>query len=361
MEKGQVISAKILPHVAQIAREMAEPGLLEARGSSFAEQARFENQIARGWANFRKGGGEEGLAYFWRMMQEMGTWWENNGEMLGGYFKILMVDLNTLRVGLKEFAEFAWGGKENDLTKILKDGLGIDALVIREQIIQIGTQIADIFERLAIALGFKKDGSYLKGMADKLGVFVENLTRVLEHINAMLVAVERFMAARNRFSALPLQTKAFTFLPGTPGNKEFAEMFSASSSLIYHGAAATVGAGKAQVDAVIGGDSPSKPAPIIPQTRYRNPHAWGDNSVPPATSISKISLPQPLPQQMFTPAMQQNMQQISGNVNVNVNVTGDPSLAASIDSPQTQSVIRRQVQDGLQSLLLGSVPNAPKY
>ena len=74
-----------------------------------------------------------------------------------------------------------------------------------------------------------------------------------------------------------------------------------------------------------------------------------------------ISLPPALPMHMYTPAMQQNMQQISGNVNVNVNVTGDPSLAASIDSPQTQSVIRRQVQDGLQSLLLGSVPNAPKY
>lgn len=361
MEKGQVISAKILPHVAQIAREMAEPGLLEARGSSFAEQARFENQIARGWANFRKGGGEDGLAYFWRMMQEMGTWWENNGEMLGGYFKILMVDLNTLRVGLKEFAEFAWGGKENDLTKILQEKLGIDVVTLRDNIVKIATQIFDLFERLATTFGFKKEGSYLKGMADKLGVFVENMSRVFEHINAMLASIERFMTAWSNFSALPLQTKMFSFLPGTPGNKEFAEMFSASSSLAYHGVAATLGAGKAVVDVVAGEASPSKPAPILPQARYRNPHAWGDNSVPPATSISKISLPQPLPQQMYTPAMQQNMQQISGNVNVNVNVTGDPSLAASIDSPQTQSVIRRQVQDGLQSLLLGSVPNAPKY
>ena len=369
MEKGQAISAKILPYVAIIAKEMAEPGLAEARMTSYAEQARFDNQIARGWANFRKGGGEEGLAYFWRMMQEMGSWWESNGDRLGGYFKILMVDLNTLRVGLKEFAEFAWSGKENDLTKILQEKLGIDALVIREHIVQIGKQIADIFERLAIALGFKKDGSYLEGVADKFGVFVGNLSRILEHINTMLVAIERFMVARNNFSALPLQTKAFAFLPGTPGNKEFAEMFSASSSLIYHGVGATFGAGKATVDAVIGDASPSKPAPILPQARYRNPYAWDDNSVPPATSISKRSLPQllpqqmytPLPQQMYTPAMQQNMQQISGNVNVNVNVTGDPSLAASIDSPQTQSVIRRQVQDGLQSLLLGSVPNAPKY
>lgn len=365
MEKGQAISAKILPYVAIIAKEMAEPGLAEARMTSYAEQARFDNQIARGWANFRKGGGEEGLAYFWRMMQEIGTWWENNGEMLGGYFKILMVDLNTLRVGLKEFAEFAWSGKENDLTKILQEKLGIDALVIREHIVQIGKQIADIFERLAIALGFKKDGSYLEGVADKFGVFVGNLSRILAHINTMLVAIERFMTAVNNFSALPLQTKVFSFLPGTPGNKELAEMFSASSSFAYHGVGATFGAGKAQVDAVFGGDSPSKPAPIIPQARYRNPHVWGDNSVPPATSISKSSLPQPLPQplpqQMYTPAMQQNMQQISGNVNVNVNVTGDPGLAASIDSPQTQSVIRRQVQDGLQSLLLGSVPNAPKY
>ena len=31
MEKGQAISAKILPHVAEIAKRMAEPGLAEAR------------------------------------------------------------------------------------------------------------------------------------------------------------------------------------------------------------------------------------------------------------------------------------------------------------------------------------------
>ena len=61
MEKGQAISAKILPYVAIIAKEMAEPGLAEARMTSYAEQARFDNQIARGWANFRKGGGKRGL------------------------------------------------------------------------------------------------------------------------------------------------------------------------------------------------------------------------------------------------------------------------------------------------------------
>lgn len=341
MENGQVISAKILPHVAQIAREMAEPGLAEARGASFAEQARFANQVARGWANFRQGGGEEGLAYFWRMMQEMGTWWENNGEMLGGYFKILMVDLNTLRVGIKEFFEFAWTGEGNDLTKILRDSLGIDAVALREQVIQIGTQIADLFERLAIALGFKKEGSYIKGISDKFGVFMENFSNILKHVDGMLAAIERFLLAWNNFSALPIQTKLGAVLPTTAGNKELSNMLNAAGSFVGHGFGATIGAASTQIDAIAGSQSPSSTASMIPQTPYRNPNAWGDDSVP--------------------RAVQQSSSQISGNVSVNVNVTGDPSLAASIDSPQTQSVIRRQVQDGLQSLLLGSVPNAPKY
>lgn len=341
MEKGQVISAKILPHVAQIAREMAEPGLAEARGASYAEQARFDNQVARGWANFRQGGGEEGLAYFWRMMQEMGTWWENNGEMLGGYFKILMVDLNTLRVGIKEFFEFAWTGEGNDLTKILRDSLGIDAVALREQVIQIGTQIADLFERLAIALGFKKEGSYIKGISDKFGVFMENFSNILKHVDGMLAAIERFLLAWNNFSALPIQTKLGAVLPTTAGNKELSNMLNAAGSFVGHGFGATIGAASTQIDAIAGSQSPSSTASMIPQAPYRNPNAWGDDSVP--------------------RAVQQSSPQISGNVSVNVNVTGDPSLAASIDSPQTQFVIRKQVQDGLQSLLLGSVPSAPKY
>lgn len=338
MEDGKVISAKILPHVAQIAREMAEPGLAEARGASFAEQARFANQGARGWANFRQGGGEEGLAYFWRMMQEMGTWWESNGGALGGYFKVLMVDLNTLRVGLKEFAEFAWTGEQNDFSKMLSD-YGINIQETRVHILRIFDEIGNIFG--------SGDGLDLK---TRIQNFSSRLNDILKAVGDMLANIAIFMNAARELNKKDWTESFAIFNPFSDVSKQAR----AGQSALFGAAGNVLGATKSAGGAIADTIGLSNPQ----LSDYRK-HGNGQTGY--GQGVPMINLPQTSPQQMYTPAMQQNMQQISGNVSVNVNVTGDPSLAASIDSPQTQSVIRRQVQDGLRSLLLGSVPSAPKY
>ena len=338
MEKGQVISSKILPYVAIIAKEMAEPGLAEARMTSYAEQARFDNQITRGWANFRKGGGEEGLAYFWRMMQEMGGWWENNGERLGGYFKILMVDLNTLRVGLKEFVEFFWTGEQNDLSKMLSE-YGVNIKETRDHILKIFDEIGKIF-------GSTGD----LDLKTRIQNFSSRLNDILKEVGELLANIAIFVDSVGEMRRRKWYERFKMFLP-----------FSEEAEIVRRGQFALIGA----AGNVLGATSSASGA-VTDTIGLTNPQLsdyrkHGDSRGGYGQGIPMISLPPAPPQQMYTPSMQQYMQQISGNVNVNVNVTGDPSLAASIDSPQTQSVIRRQVQDGLQSLLLGSVPSAPKY
>lgn len=336
MEGGNVISAKLLPHVARIAKEMAEPGLAKARQTSAAEQGRFENQIARGWRNFREGGGESGLAYFWRMMQQMGSWWERNGNTLGGYFEVLMVGLNTLRVGLKEFFEFSWTGKENDLTDILKESLGIDAVTLRAQVIEIGKQLSDLFERLAISLGFKKEGSYIKGISDKFAVFMENFSKILKHVDGMLGAIERFLLAWNNFSALPIQTKIGAVLPTTAGNRELTNLINAAGSFVAHGVGATLDAGKAQVDIVAGSEDPTpKVPPVIPQTPYRRPDAWGDNTIPPP----------PISMNNSAPATTSSKHEIS------INVTSDT------DSPEAVAKIAQVAEGVFQKIAVSAIVN----
>lgn len=338
MEGGKVISSKILPHVAEIARKMAEPGLAEARGASFAEQARFANQGAKGWANFRTGGGEEGLAYFWRMMQEMGTWWENNGSGLGNYFKILMVDLNTLRVGLKEFAEFAWTGEENDFSRIMSD-YGINIQETRLHIVKIFDELGNIFGG--------GDGVDLK---TRIQNFSSKLNDILKAVGDMLANIAVFMDSARQLNTLRWQDSYKLFNPFSEESKTLRQgqmgLVNATGDVL----GATKSAGGALTD-ILGLSNPNL-------TDYRK---HGNGMTGYGGTAPLLNLPQTTPQQMYTPAMQSNMQQINGNVNVNVNVTGDPALAGAIDSPQAQSVIRRQVQDGLQSLLMKSVPNAPKY
>ena len=102
MKKGAVKSAKVLPYLEELMRRDSAAGLVEARGSSVAEQNRFRNQVSEGWMNFSKGGGETGIAYFWQMMQKMGQWWIDNGSTLGRYFESAMIGLDAFRLSVME-------------------------------------------------------------------------------------------------------------------------------------------------------------------------------------------------------------------------------------------------------------------
>lgn len=181
MEGGQAISAKILPHVAEIAKRMAEPGLAEARGASFAEQNRFSNQMSEGWKLFREGGGEEGIAHFWRMMQGFGQWWKDNGTQLGMYFSSAVLYLDAFQESIKELFHFAATGESTSITEMFKrSGLDVDA--IRESFVKLKDSILKL-----LGLGEGQDG--LKVLSERLIIFANDLVLVVDAIRKIVDGV----------------------------------------------------------------------------------------------------------------------------------------------------------------------------
>lgn len=71
MQRGEVMAADILPLVAKLYKELAKGGIEEARKSSVAQQARFQNERTRGLRVFSESGGEEGFARAWGTIAEM--------------------------------------------------------------------------------------------------------------------------------------------------------------------------------------------------------------------------------------------------------------------------------------------------
>lgn len=71
MADGKVMAADILPIVASLYKELARGGIDTARGSSIAQQARFENERTRQLRVFSEGGGEEGFARAWGQINEL--------------------------------------------------------------------------------------------------------------------------------------------------------------------------------------------------------------------------------------------------------------------------------------------------
>lgn len=182
MEKGQVISAKILPYVAEIAKQMAAGGIDEARLSSFAEQNRFQNQMAMGWKAFREGGGESGLAFFWRIMQRMGTWWETNGAALGKGFETFIYWLDVVRLGVGEFFSFMSNGQHNSFSKWLGD-MGVDIAAWRESILQLKDAIFKLLNLDQSGQGLTELSNRLITFTDSLRQIVDNVTLIVDGLN----------------------------------------------------------------------------------------------------------------------------------------------------------------------------------
>lgn len=188
MEKGQVISAKILPYVAEIAKQMAAGGIDEARLSSFAEQNRFQNQMSMGWKAFREGGGESGLAFFWRIMQRMGTWWETNGAALGKGFETFIYWLDVVRLGVGEFFSFMSNGQHNSFSKWLGD-MGIDIAAWRESILQLKDAIFKL-------LNLDQSGQGLTELSNRLITFTDSLRQIVDNITLIVGGLNKVTSSK---------------------------------------------------------------------------------------------------------------------------------------------------------------------
>lgn len=180
MKKGNVLSEKVLPFVAEIAKQMAAGGIQEARLSSFAQQNRFMNQLRTGRDNFRTGGGETGIAFFWQIMQRMGNWWISNSSALGRAFETTMYWLDAFRLGIYEFYQFVSTGKENSFTDWLK-GLGLDVDLIYLAFKDLKAAIMQL-----LGLDSNSASNNIKIIGERLVTFVNNLAYIVRSVEQVI-------------------------------------------------------------------------------------------------------------------------------------------------------------------------------
>lgn len=172
MKKGNVLSEKVLPFVAEIAKQMAAGGIEEARLSSFSQQNRFMNQLRTGRNAFRQNGGESGVAFFWQMMQKMGTWWTSNAAGLGRAFETTMYWLDAFRLGVYEFAQFISNGTHNSFTDWVRS-LGVDVDAIRDALLRLRDSILKL-----LGINSTNVSTILETIIDRLIIFVNRLQEI---------------------------------------------------------------------------------------------------------------------------------------------------------------------------------------
>lgn len=134
MEKGNVISSKILPFVAEIANREAAPGLNAARQSSIAEENRFWTELKKAGGMFSESGGERGFRVFWQMMQDIALSLQNMAPTLGKIFQDSMDWLDILVTGFRELWSFFSSGEKTSIVGWLEQA-GIPIMALREQIL----------------------------------------------------------------------------------------------------------------------------------------------------------------------------------------------------------------------------------
>lgn len=306
MEKGQVISAKILPYVAEIAKQMAAGGIDEARLSSFAEQNRFQNQMSMGWKAFREGGGESGLAFFWRIMQRMGAWWETNGAALGKGFETAIYWFDAIRLGVGEFASFLSTGESNSFTEWVSQ-FGINLQAYREEISQMFKTLGDIFG--------VSEGVDLKTRIQNFGI---RLQEILQQVNVVLSGIAKFLDNTGRL----YNRKWYEAYAGFNPFSDVAKEQRGAASGIYQAIGGVFGATTSA--AAIGGDQIGLSSPNrTDYALYGNAKGGFGSPTPVSENRDWMTSPSAvLPSNASNSSVVLQKQ----TLDVNLNVTGNPDV-----------------------------------
>lgn len=338
MQKGNVITAKILPMVEEIARERAKTGIEAARETSGAERSRFLNQITNFWSNFAAGGGESGLAKFWKMLQEFSSWLESNGGVLGRRFELLIYDLDIFWTGIKEFADFAMNGTENDLVDIFRSW-GINLQEIRKDVLEIFDSLKNIF-----AGG--EGGSWSDTLVTKIQNFSIGLQRILKEVKDMLYSINLFFEGYNEWSQMSWFDKIF--MSGEAKMK----MFSGVGGATVDAFQATHQAGDMVLN-VLGRNT------SIANSDYE---LYGNSrgGFSPQTPVPQIvnQLPSTSPSAVLPPTVNQIRQNVGGEVNVKVEIVGDNDLVSQLNSPESISLIKNTMIQGIGEMCTKSMVDA---
>lgn len=298
MQKGQVTTSKVFPYFEELLRRESARGLDIARVSSQAEQGRFETQLDIGWQNFTKGGGEAGLSYFWRMMQKMGSWWEENGAALGKHFEELMLWVNVVRIAIRDLFNFAVSGEENDLVSIINEW-GINIQGIRDEIVKIFENIGKVFTG--------GDQTFGETILVKIQNFSDSVIKILKNLNEFFIGLSTMMDGYRQWDQASWVQK----LTGQAEGQ--GQILKGIGQMTSAAVAGSWNAGVASKDLLMTNKS-NRPDTEYSQTfggikNYRVP---ADQIIPPTTPSSSV------------PMFSRNENVNTHTIDVNVKVSGDP-------------------------------------
>ena len=208
MADGKVLAADILPIVATLYKELARGGIDAARGSSIAQQARFENERTRQLRVFSEGGGEQGFARSWGLAAQAMKAAQPLVKALAGTFEDLT---RVLQAPVYLF------GRLTDVMTQLSESTGIAeknftnlALVGGLMATKWG-RVGLIFTSLLvvledIAVGVSGEGDSLTGRflewLEQSGVVMGPLEKGLFGVSAALLAIATALKAVDAASSL---------------------------------------------------------------------------------------------------------------------------------------------------------------
>lgn len=369
MEKGNVYSAKVLPYVAEIAKQMASGGISEARVSAYAEKNRFFNLLTDGWKKFTEGGGANGIANFWRDMSEsFGAWWNENAASLGKLFEKAVQWFKVFRIGLTDFVKYLWTGETNSFVNWLAQEKGIDSSAIRVFLLDIYDLAKVAVKSVAQTIGLlDSEGKFnFNEFGNRIKNFMNSLKTAFTQIMEMFVYFGYGMEKLGQLFQGGWTSLASAAIPGTDSNKLFSDAmvnFGYGFSK-FAGATATVGSGMMESLTATKSGAPSLVPPSL------RDQAFSASSVPQLNpskrdwAFSNASIPQlPVtqPSEVVTSSGQGIGQKQQVDINLNLKVEGNPDVLKSIDADYLVDRIGKDVLGRVNYNLMSSTPDAPRY
>lgn len=344
-EKRQVIAAKILPLVEQIARERASEGIDKMRTSSEGQRSFFMNQLSEGWQKFADSGGEVGLQRFWQSLQRIGGWFKDNADTFGVYFDDLAHIFDFTLLAVKESWQFLVDGTKTSIIEMIEENIGVDLSGIRNTVVKVLEEFKGVFTQVTQITGFEKNGSLMEGLKDKIATFVINLNSIMASVSSMLQNISVALDSFRKYKALTVSEQIAGFIPGTESNKLLTNSIMSTAGAVGDVVGATYGAGVAVKDIVYG--SKDRPVPQPMSTYDKNiaqiPSAW------PATS----------PQGIAEARTKEKIIQQQSKMELNVNITGDGAML--LDTPAGRAAITKQVEDTVGMMVTRDLSAAPDW
>lgn len=209
MADGKVMSADILPIVASLYKELARGGIDAARGSSIAQQARFQNERTRQLRVFSESGGEEGFARFWGMAAQTMRAAQPLVKALAGTFEDLSkamqapVYLFEKMTDVLKFMSSETGIAEKNFTNLALVG-GLMMTKWGRVAMMFSTMLI-VLEDIAMGVSGEGDsftGRFIKWMEDS-GVVMGPFEKGLLGVSAAMLTIAAALKAISAATSLP--------------------------------------------------------------------------------------------------------------------------------------------------------------